>query len=856
MANSMTNALNTSLRLTGLTSGLDTDSIIKKLMSVEQIKVDKVKQDKQILEWKRDQYRDITNLLRGLYDDYFNLIKPSNNLKSNTAFTAFDAVSSNPELFSVKTATGVVIGSHSVVVNSIASAAAKTGLSGISSAFSGLTGASPVNMAEMKQGKQFTLNLDGDVRTIVLDKDYTGYTTANFATALNGLANTAFGAGKINIAGDDISGKLTFNPVITSSNLNIGDGTNTYLGSLGFSDGQSNTIGGSSDITDFTGGSFKIQIDSNAAVDVNVSSGAGNVDQLVTNVNSALIAAGLDGSVTAIKDPDNAGRIKFVGMDTTKKVTITAGSSNDMLSKVSIGNGSTINPLSGTIDFNVNDIGKDFNIKIDGGAPVYIELGSDYTSLTGNNLQDAIQNALDNAGVTGVSVSVSGGKVSFLNSSPHQIVMQKGKDGIRNELGFASAQSAVNRIDFTDSLANISQRLATPLSFGTDGKLDFTINNITFTFEQSQTMNDVINKVNNSNAGVTLSYDSLNDRFMLKSKTTGLGSVIDNSDDTVDGDNFFAAFKIKTTSQEAGGNAIRGTDASLTLDGTLVNRSTNSFSVQGLTFDLKAANPLTNATVAVSANSQELVDKIKSFVTKYNDVLDKINSKLTDKRDYKNPYLPLTDDQKSAMNETDIKNWEDKAKKGLLGGDKTLYGLANKLRKAFYEPIQGASTTMDKIGISTSSYDISGKLIVNEEKLKAAIADNYDAVVQVFTKDDSGISYLDSMNDAAQKGTRYSQSGVAQRLGDILQDYIRTSRDSGGLKGILLEKAGISGDLSEYKNTLATQINDKNTLIDSLTESMTSIEDRYYKQFAAMETALSEMNSQSAWLAQQFGGGQ
>lgn len=850
-SNFISGMLNNSLRLTGLSSGLDTDSIVKKLMSIEQTRIDKVRQDKQVLEWKQEQYREITNLLRGLYDDYFNTLKPSTNLRSASAFTAFEASSSNTSLFTVKASSGAVLGTHDIVISSVASCAAKTGTSGVSAGFTGFTGDASVDMTAMKQGKQFTINLDGDIKTIVLDNDYTGYSVPDFALALDALADNSFGANKINITGDGITGKLTFSTVISSSNLTISDGSNTYLGSLGLLDGQNNSLAGSSDVTDFSGGNFKIKINAGTVIDISVATGAADIDGLLANINSALDSAGAGSSVQATRDPDNANRVRFVSMNTSEKVTITSGSSDNLLTKVSVSNGATISPLRGTIDFSVSDVGKDFYIKVDNGEPVHIELAVNYTSETSMAMQAAIQNALDVAGITGVTVNIAGGKISFSNTSPHRITIQKGDDGLRDELGFTSIQASKNRIDFTDNLASLSQRLTVPLYFGTDGQLSFTINDISFTFNQSQTLNEVINTINGSSTGVTLKYDSLNDNFILQSKTSGIASVIDNSDDTADGDNFFAALKIKTTAQETGGLPVRGTDASLTINGTLVNRSTNNFSVQGLEFSLKAADPLSAATVSVTANAADLINNIKAFVSKYNEIIGKISSRISEKRDRN--YIPLTSEQKSAMKDDEIKLWEDKAKSGLLHGDKTLYDLVYKLRKAFFDPIDGTSITMAKIGISTSAYSIDGKLTVDESRLNAAIADNYDAVVQLFIKDDSDISYNEAINDAERRGTRYGASGVAQRLSDILQDNIRTVRDANGLKGILLEKAGIMSDLSESKNMLTQDITKKDIIINELLIKYNETQERYYKQFAAMETALSQMNSQSAWLSQQLG---
>ena len=87
-----------------------------------------------------------------------------------------------------------------------------------------------------------------------------------------------------------------------------------------------------------------------------------------------------------------------------------------------------------------------------------------------------------------------------------------------------------------------------------------------------------------------------------------------------------------------------------------------------------------------------------------------------------------------------------------------------------------------------------------------------------------------------------------------MQDYIRTNRDSNNKKGLLLERAGVTGDTSNLQNMLAEQIKGKEDTIRTLLDRLVDKENRYYVQFAAMEKALNKMNSQSSWLSQQFAG--
>lgn len=288
----------------------------------------------------------------------------------------------------------------------------------------------------------------------------------------------------------------------------------------------------------------------------------------------------------------------------------------------------------------------------------------------------------------------------------------------------------------------------------------------------------------------------------------------------------------------------RGVNAVMNIDGTDVQRTTNKFTIEGIAYDIKAAG---TATVTVSADPDALIEKIKGFVTKYNEVIAKINGELNEERF--RDYSPLTEEQKSEMKDKDAELWEEKAKSGLLRNDSILQNILYSMRKALYDKIEGVDISLHDIGITTSStYRDGGQLVINEDKLRQAIIDNPDKVAQLFSKK-SQYDYEDSANRSA----RYNEEGIAQRLYDIIQDNVRTTRDSNGNKGILLEKAGIAGDITEFDSLIVDEIKAKERLIQTLYEKLLVKENTYYAKFTAMETMINRMNSQSAWLSQQFG---
>lgn len=817
------------LRITGLATGLDTESMISKLMQAETIRVDKVKQQRQYVEWKRDYYREISNLLRGFKDDYFNFLNPSTNFRSSSTFSAYETTSSDTSVVEVTAGGSANSGTYDVVVNTLASTAVKTSSSQVSGGFTGMTGTNAVDMSKMKQGKEFTITLDGVTKTITLDQDYSGFTESNFATSLQGLIDNEFGSGKITVS--ESVGNLTFSPALTSSTLSIGDSTNTYLSTLGFSNGQDNTII-SGVITDFTGGNFKISIDGGATVDINVV-GAADRTNLVANINASLSAAGVDTTVKAIEDPDSSDKIKFLTLDTSKEVEFTSGDTDDMLAKVGISSGAKVTVMDGTINYSTDDIGKDFYITING-TQHHIDLEYDYTSdgfiaPNGRTLQEEIQTQLDSGGATGVTVNITGGKISFSNPNGDEIKIESGDAGLRDELGFTSTQTS-SRISLSSTMEDAD--LATKFDFS-GGDLAFTINGVSFTASKTDKLSDIINEINTSSAGVKITYSSLEDKFTMESNNTGATSVINNSDDT---GNFFAALNIDTVSE------VRGVNATATIDGINIERTTNDFSIDGVEYKLKSTG---TSTVAIEANPDDVIKKIKSFVEKYNEVISTINNRTSEKRDY--DYDPLTEDQKKEMSEDEIELWEEKAKSGILRSDSTLESITSSMRQALYDSVEGVGISLYDIGIKTSSYyQDKGKLVIDEEKLKTALKENLNEVVQLFTKD-SDIEY----DDSANRSQRYNEEGLAERLYDILEDNIRTTRNEFGRKGILLEKAGIENDISEFNNTLNTQIQNYDNTIDELLDDLADKETYYYNMFARMESAISQMNSQMSWLMSQ-----
>jgi flagellar hook-associated protein 2 len=154
--------------------------------------------------------------------------------------------------------------------------------------------------------------------------------------------------------------------------------------------------------------------------------------------------------------------------------------------------------------------------------------------------------------------------------------------------------------------------------------------------------------------------------------------------------------------------------------------------------------------------------------------------------------------------------------------------------------------------MTSGNYRDNGKLVLKEggNTLKAAIAENPDKVINLFAGS-SSISYSPNLT-AGERTQRYAEVGLAQRLSDIFNDNIRTTRDNNGQKGVLLERAGIEGDLTEYNNFYDRKILAVNKSIDRLNEILWRKEEQLYRQFSVLEKSLQQLYSQSDWLTAQM----
>ncbi|WZL73760.1 flagellar filament capping protein FliD [Clostridiaceae bacterium 35-E11] len=390
---------------------------------------------------------------------------------------------------------------------------------------------------------------------------------------------------------------------------------------------------------------------------------------------------------------------------------------------------------------------------------------------------------------------------------------------------------------------------------------------IEISYTQDDTIGDLVTKINDAVAndtaktplGIQASFDDTTGRLFLSTKGTGATAQIKVTQDT---QSLFTGTNVgenKFHMQIADGTDLltgkTGQDAEISFNGAQgLKYDSNTFTLNGIQIDLKAipADTTKEYTIKVDTDVNGVYDKIKSFVDKYNELVEKMNKKISEKR-YRD-FQPLTAEQKEAMSEEDIKKWEEKAQSGLLRNDEFVGEILQSVRSGLYEKVEGISgpyNQLHTIGITTGEWKDKGKLVISEEKLKKAIENDVDGVMDLL--------FSPSNNEDRSK------SGLVNRLYDDITE---------GMKQII-DKSG-TGDNAELYRSVKSNIlidfvtggNGRKGSISLLDEDvfgfekrimeeerrLAGIEEGYWRKFTAMEKALSQMNSQSAWLAGQLGG--
>lgn len=286
---------------------------------------------------------------------------------------------------------------------------------------------------------------------------------------------------------------------------------------------------------------------------------------------------------------------------------------------------------------------------------------------------------------------------------------------------------------------------------------------------------------------------------------------------------------VKESADGTGMVVIEAADSLVQVNGATLTSSNTTLDVNGLSLNLVSASDR-EVKVTVSNDSTAVYDAIKDFVEQYNSALSEMNKYYY--ADSARGYDPLTDDQKEAMSDEEVEKWETKIKDSLLRRDSTLSGILETFRTSLtgitVKASDGKTYSLANLGITTGKdYKKYGLLHIKGDEDDTDYADSENTLQSMINSDPDIVMEV--------------MSGIVSNLYDSINKKISTTTTMKSALSFYNDKE-MTKQMTQYKKD-----------IKSWETKLSDMEDRYYKQFSAMETALSKLQSQQNSLASYLG---
>ncbi len=840
--------------LSGLATGMDTESMIENAVSGYNLKISSLQQKQTKLTWQQEAIREISSPMIKFaqkytsYNSSTNLLSPSYFNKAVTTTT--NGANASKVSASGKTSSDVqILGVKQLATKSTYSASAAALFTGLGTTTTdgnaAITG-SELKLADelplSKVSGSLTLNYGGNRSISLSFGDLETYSSADeFVRAINvKLASTSVTDSK----GESVS-------ALTMVKASLGDD-----GEVNFIDNQN--AGNKITVTGATGKLKEtLNIDpSKKESSLTIPSEDGDLIDLVDD--SGTVGKYLSGKTISMSVDGKTKTITLPTYDSDDSDP-TGAFVTDLQSAVkdAFGSNVTVALEDGALQFTGQ---KGSTITISATADVGKKLGlaGSFTSSyldTGKTLGSLLKlvDATDSTPET-----LGGIEGTVLRSDPSKIT--KKSDGT-----------------YVDSDGNKTDENGYRL--GADGKqlygYELEISGKKLTFTRDSSLDAVFSAVNSESMGLSASFSKTTNQIQIASRETGSASQIVINDTITEGENkgklnlaalLFGAVndsdgEIATGIYTAPAEAYKeGQDAVLSMEvngvdmGT-ITRSDNTFSVDGLSVTLKGTfgysadtvdgdgntvpGTLLGSTEAVTftsvSDTDTLVDTITGMVDELNEILKSVRDAQATLPNYKSDksrYEPLTDDDKSSMTDSAIEAYEEKAKQGILFGDSDLTSLYSKLLSAV-SPSGAAGSALSAMGISTTYSDGVTTLQIDEDALRNALTNDPDSVRDAFT-------------------STSGSGGLMVNVSKVLSDYASTT---GATKGILVQKAGSAySPLSLLSNNIQDQIDEYDDQITRWQDKLSDQVDYYTRMFTRLEQLTSSMNSQSSMISSMLGG--
>lgn len=725
------------IRMTGLNSGLNTESIVAALMSAQRTKMTKVENKKTKLEWKKDIW---SSLNTKIYDFYTKSLSKMR-LKSNYMTKA--ASSSNTTKVVAKASTKAATGTYTVKVNKLASTQ--------------YVSSGKLNKVKVDDGNGNQVDADATSKTKLKDlKDTSGNPTFTNGTQIK-IENGANGQ----TVYLDVNEETTIQDFLDKC---------TSVGLTATFDEKQQRLFLSSEKSG-EGNAFKItssELSSNqqqASNDLKTLVGYKGLSSADKSTVDSLLAGLQNGTVTVA---DATQKLQEIGK---------AGVESDAEKKANRFYYDVANKAAGdALSAAAADAGQS---------------EADYLKANGYSNLDVTDSA-----------AVAGAKASYIDNKTTELLgTQQYKDDIA-----AAIQNGISSTDVQNKL---------PGTPSTDEFL-YTFDDIT-----TRTTNITNGIATATQKYYTEMHDNASDANASGSALASLGLT-----------NFDGTTEIKENDAANNGTGmvvIAAKDTEVEYNGATLTSNTTNISVSGLELEILGTTEGETVNITVTNDVSGIYDTIKDFLSEYNALLKEMNSYYN--ADSAKGYDVLSDDEKEAMKDSEVEKWEDKIKDSLLRRDSTLNSIISSFRNKMmgtFTASNGKTYSLSSIGISTSGdYAEGGLLHIRGDEDDAEYADEKNVLKQLLEEDP------DAVTDVFTHLTESLYTDLQKKM----------------------SRTPLSSALTFYNDKeMNSQLSDYKTRISKLEAKFNEMEDRYYKQFTAMEKAMANMQSQQNSLASYLGG--
>lgn len=725
------------IRMTGLNSGLNTESIVAALMSAQRTKMTKVENKKTKLEWKKDIW---SSLNTKIYDFYTKSLSKMR-LKSNYMTKA--ASSSNTTKVVAKASTKAATGTYTVKVNKLASTQ--------------YVSSGKLNKVKVDDGNGNQVDADATSKTKLKDlKDTSGNPTFTNGTQIK-IENGANGQ----TVYLDVNEETTIQDFLDKC---------TSVGLTATFDEKQQRLFLSSEKSG-EGNAFKItssELSSNqqqASNDLKTLVGYKGLSSADKSTVDSLLAGLQNGTVTVA---DATQKLQEIGK---------AGVESDAEKKA-------------------NRFYYDVANKAAGDA-----LSAAVTAFGKSEAEYLKANGYSNLDVTD-SAAVAGAKASYIDNKTTELL---GTQQYKYDIA-AAIQNGISSADVHSKL---------PGTLSTDEFL-YTFDDIT-----TRTTNITNGIATATQKYYTEMHDNASDDNASGSALASLGLT-----------NFDGTTEIKENDAANNGTGmvvIAAKDTEVEYNGATLTSNTTNISVSGLELEILGTTEGETVNITVTNDVSGIYDTIKDFLSEYNALLKEMNSYYN--ADSAKGYDVLSDDEKEAMKDSEVEKWEDKIKDSLLRRDSTLNSIISSFRNKMmgtFTASNGKTYSLSSIGISTSGdYAEGGLLHIRGDEDDAEYADEKNVLKQLLEEDP------DAVTDVFTHLTESLYTDLQKKM----------------------SRTPLSSALTFYNDKeMNSQLSDYKTRISKLEAKFNEMEDRYYKQFTAMEKAMANMQSQQNSLASYLGG--